>query len=177
MKIFKRILIVVAVLIALPFVMALFTKSEYTVERSIVVNKPRQEVFNYVKLLRNGERYNKWMKMDPNMKKQFTGEDGTLGFVYAWEGNDKAGAGEQEIKTIIEGQRVNSEIRFKRPFEGVATTFVTTDSVSATQTKVTWGVAGKQKYPLNLMNLFIEKGLGDDMSESLGVLKADVEKQ
>lgn len=34
---------------------------------------------------------------DPNMRKNFKGTDGTVGFCYAWDGNKKAGKGEQEI--------------------------------------------------------------------------------
>ena len=103
MKTFTRILIGIAVLLAIPLVMALFISKNYSVTREITINKPKQEVFNYVKLLKNQDYYNVWVQMDPNMKKEFRGTDGTVGFVYAWEGNDKAGAGEQEIKGMVEG--------------------------------------------------------------------------
>lgn len=55
--------------------------------------------------------------MDPNMKKDFRGTDGTVGFVYAWDGNKKAGKGEQEIKKITEGERVDVEVRFEKPLK------------------------------------------------------------
>lgn len=177
MKIVKRILIVVLVIIAIPFVIALFTKRDYSVEKEILINKPSQEVFDYVKILKNEVYYNKWVMADPNMKREFKGADGTPGFVYAWDGNDHVGAGEQEIKTIIEGKRINSELRFKRPFEGIATTFMTTDSVAAGQTKVRWGMTGTNPYPFNFMNLFMDKSLGESMSESLALLKTEVEKK
>jgi hypothetical protein len=50
------------------------------------------------------------------MKKEFRGTDGTDGFVYAWDGNKNAGSGEQEIKRITDGDRIDLEIRFARPF-------------------------------------------------------------
>ena len=52
MKIVKKILIAIAILIAIPFVVALFVKSEYAVEREITINKPKQQVFDYIKLLK-----------------------------------------------------------------------------------------------------------------------------
>ena len=59
--------------------------------------------------------------LDPQAKKTFTGIDGTVGFIMAWDSKNKeAGKGEQEIKKIAEGQRVDFEIRFEKPFEGVA---------------------------------------------------------
>src|SRR3546814_1199842 len=48
--------------------------------------------------------------------------DGTVGFVYAWDGNKKAGKGEQEIRGITEGRKIDLELRFIKPFEGIAKT-------------------------------------------------------
>jgi hypothetical protein len=53
MKIFKRILIGLAVLLAIPLSVALFIKKDYAVEREIVIDKTKAEVFNYVKYLKN----------------------------------------------------------------------------------------------------------------------------
>jgi LPS O-antigen subunit length determinant protein (WzzB/FepE family) len=69
MKILKKILIVVIVLIALPLIVALLVKKEYTVDREITINKSKREVFNYVRHLKNQDNYSKWVMMDPNMKK------------------------------------------------------------------------------------------------------------
>ena len=74
------ILVVVAILIALLLIVALFSKKEYTLEREITINKPKQEVFDYVKLLKNQDHYSKWVMMDPNMKKDFKGTDGNSWF-------------------------------------------------------------------------------------------------
>ncbi|MEO7767079.1 MAG: SRPBCC family protein [Ferruginibacter sp.] len=171
-----KIVLIVLILIAIPFVIALFVKKEYFVEREIIINKPKQEVFNYVKYLKNQDNYNKWVMMDPNMKKDFRGTDGTVGFVYAWDGNSEAGKGEQEIKKILDGEKVDVEIRFKKPFEGIATVPIATSALSSTQTKVTWSMKGKSKYPLNFMNMFIDKMLGKDLESSLTTLKGILEK-
>src|ERR1700757_4744620 len=96
MKILKRILIVIAVLIAIPLIVALFTKKDYAIEREVVINKPKQDVFNYIKMLKNQPNYSKWAMDDPNAKMTFTGTDGTVGFISAWESN-KVGKGEQQI--------------------------------------------------------------------------------
>ena len=176
MNLLTKILIVIGILIAIPLIIALFVKKEYTVERDITINKPKTEVFNYVKYLKNQDNYSKWVGMDPNMKKEFRGTDGAPGFVYAWEGNKKAGKGEQEIKNIMEGERVDVEVRFERPFEGIATTPIVTEAVSADQTKVKWTMNGKSKYPLNFMNLFMDNILGKDLETSLTALKNILEK-
>ena len=175
MKILKRILIVILVIIAIPLIIALFVKNEYAVEREIIINKPKPEVFNYVKHLKNQDQYSKWVMIDPNMKKDFRGTDGTVGFVYSWDGNKDAGKGEQEIKKIAEGERVDVEIRFIKPFEGLATAPIITEKVSENQTKVKWGLKGKSNYPMNFMNLFMDNMLGKDLETSLTNLKSILE--
>lgn len=95
MKILKRILIAVAVLLALPLLVALFVEKDYLVEREIVVNKPKEEVFNYIKYLKNQDSYSKWASIDLGMKKTYSGTDGTVGFVSGWDStNDEVGKGE-----------------------------------------------------------------------------------
>ncbi|MCF0070143.1 SRPBCC family protein [Dyadobacter sp. CY261] len=177
MKIVKKILFVIAGIIVLALIVALFVSKEYTVKREITINKPSQQVFEYVRLIKNQAHYNKWVMMDPNMKKDYKGTDGTIGFVYAWDSKDDGvGKGEEEIKQIEDGKKVDLEIRFIKPFEGLAHTEMTTEAVSPTQTKVAWGMTGESKYPMNFMNIFIDGILGKDLDESLNNLKGVLEK-
>ena len=177
MKLLKKILLIIVIIIAIPLIIALFVTKEYAVEREITINKSRQDVFNYVKHLKNQDNYNKWVMRDPAMKKDFRGTDGTEGFVYAWDGNKKAGKGEQEIKKIAEGKEMDFEIRFERPFEGLASVYMMTDELAQDQTKLRWGMSGKSKYPMNFMNLFMDNMLGKDLETSLETLKAILEKK
>ena len=177
MKIIKKILFVIAGIIVLALVAALFVSKEYSVKREITINKPSQEVFDYVKFIKNQEHYNKWVMMDPNMKKDYQGTDGTVGFVYAWDSQkDDVGKGEEEIKLLEEGKKINLEVRFIRPFEGLAMTEMTTEAISPTQTRVSWGMSGRSAYPMNLTNTIMDGMLGADLEESLGTLKGILEK-
>jgi len=176
MKILKKIVLVILILIAIPLIIALFVKKEYAIEREVTINRPKEVVFDYVRHLKNQDNYNKWVMIDPAMKKDFKGTDGTVGFVYAWDGNKQAGKGEQEITKITEGERVDVEVRFIRPMEGIAFTPITTETVADNQTKVKWGMKGKSKYPLNFINLFMDNLLGKDLESSLSTLKTILEK-
>ena len=48
MRILKKILVVLAIIIAIPLIVALFVKKDYAVEREVIINKPKAEVFNYI---------------------------------------------------------------------------------------------------------------------------------
>jgi uncharacterized protein YndB with AHSA1/START domain len=177
MNILLTILIVIAALIAIPLVIALFVKKEYRIEAHITVNKPTPEVFNYIRLVRNQEHYSKWVMTDPNMKKTLTGTDGTPGFIYAWKSEDKGvGQGEQEITALVENKKMNTEIRFIKPFEGTGYVTMLTDSAGEHETTVTWSMEGRSNYPMNIMNLFMGKVLHRDMQTSLQNLRNNLEK-
>jgi hypothetical protein len=172
-----NILIGIAGLIAIILIAALFIKNEYRIERDIMIEKNTPEVYDYVKFLVNQENYSKWVMSDPGMKKDLRGTDGTVGFVYAWDSQHKgAGKGEQEIKGLIENQAVNTEIRFEKPFEGIATTRIITEMYPENNTKVKWSMEGRNKYPMNIMIPFVDKMLGTDMEISLNNLKNILEK-
>jgi hypothetical protein len=177
MKIIMTILLIVGISIAIPLIVALFVKNEYTVKRELDINKPKEEVYNYVKYSKNQDYYSKWVMTDPAMKKEFRGTDGTIGFIYAWDGNDKAGKGEQEIKNLTEGEKIEMEIRFEKPFKGIAHTRMSTEGVGKNQTKIVWSMEGRNNYPMNLMNLFVGNLLGKDIDISLRTLKGILEKQ
>lgn len=172
------ILLVIIGLVVLILVIALFTKKDYNISRDIIINKPREQVFNYIKFLKNQDHFNKWVMTDPNKKTKFTGTDGQVGFIYAWDGNKQAGEGEQEIKSIREEERIDMEIRFVRPFAGISDSAMTTTTVSGNQTNLKWSFASTMKYPMNIMLLFmnIDTLLGKDLEISLANLKGILEK-
>ncbi len=176
MNIIITILLVVAGIIALLLIIALFMKRGHYVKREITINAPRQEVFDYLKLLENQEQFNKHAMVAPDRKKEFKGTDGTVGFIYAWSGNKDAGEGEKEIMNIIEGEKIEAEIRFVKPMAVTASIVMEMESLSDDQTKVIWSNAGTLKYPINIMIPMMEKHVVKDMDSSLSTLKNILEK-
>jgi hypothetical protein len=178
MNILLVIVLVIVAFLAFIFIAALFTRKDYAIEREIVINKPKEVVFDYIRYLRNQELYSKWVMTDPNMKKSFRGTDGSVGFVYAWDGNKKAGKGEQEIMNLVPYERMDLEIRFEKPFEGIGHSPFILEAVSENETKIRWGMSSEMKYPLNIMLLVmnVDKMLGKDIEESLQSLKKILEQ-
>ncbi len=175
MPILLIILLSLAGIIVLLLIIALFTRKEYNITRDITIQAPRQTVFDYLKQLKNQDHFNKWVMVDPGMKREFKGTDGTVGFIYAWNGNKQAGEGEQEIKHLSEGKNIETEIRFKRPFVSIAYANLAMESISDTQTKVSWSNKSTMVYPMNIMVSMIENMLAKDMDTSLQNLKTILE--
>jgi hypothetical protein len=176
MQILLTILLAITSFLILLFLIALFTKKTHYVKREIIINAPRQKVFDYIKLLKNQDEFNEGAMADSDRKKEFKGTDGTVGYIYAWSGNKNAGEGEKEIKNIIEGKRIETEIRFVKPMAVTASIIMETESLPGDQTKVSWSNAGTLKYPINLLIPVMEKSVAKQMDGSLLNLKKILEK-
>lgn len=170
-------LYIVGGLVLLIAILALLAPKTYDVSRSIEISKPKNEVFQYLRSLKNQDKWSPWNKKDPDMKKEFRGTDGEVGSVSYWLGNKDVGEGEQEITKIVDGERVESELRFLKPWKSTSDAYMTTSETANGGTKVTWGFSGKNKFPASIFMLFMnmDKAVGGDFEEGLSSLKALVE--
>lgn len=177
MHLLLTILLVIAGLLILVLLLALVGKKEYSLSRSIRINRPVATVYDYLRFLKNQDEYNVWTMIDPQMKKTYTGTDGQVGFIYAWDGNKQAGAGEQEIISLSENEEVTIDVRFKRPFPGLIHTPLKTEKINDDQTMVTWNMKSRMPFPRNIFLYFInmDKVLGKELEKSLGKLKGKME--
>ncbi len=178
-KILKIVGITIGVLVLLIFAVVFIVDTDFHVERSVTVEKPVGEVFDYVKYLRNQDQYGVWATRDPDMRQEFRGTDGTVGFVSAWQGNEDVGSGEQEIITLSENRRIDYELRFIEPFESTSYAYMLTEPIADNRTRITWGMSGSFPRPMNLMLLFfdMDEAIGNDYETGLGNLKVILEQE
>lgn len=179
MIIIKRILVVLILIISIVLIAAYFMPKEYAIQREIVIDKPADSIFNYVKYLKNQNQFSVWANIDPKMKLTYKGTDGTVGSISSWESKVKeVGVGEQEITKITEGKRIDFALRFKEPMNDTAVGFMSTDAIAANQTKVKWGINGVFPYPMNIMMpmMNMDKMIGKDLDKGLENLKEQMEK-
>jgi hypothetical protein len=171
------ILLTTAGVIASILIIGLFMRRNHYVRREIIIDAPTDNVFNYIKLLKNQDNFNKHAMAGSDRKREYKGTDGTVGFIYAWSGDKQAGEGEKEIKSIVEGKKIEAEIRFVKPMAATASIIMETESLSDYRTKVYWSNSGKFNYPMNILIPVMEKMLPKEMDESLVNLKNILEKQ
>ena len=173
----KAALIVAGVLLVAIGALGVIAPKEIHVEREIVVERPKDPVFQYLKFLKNQNEWSPWEKKDPQMQKAYQGEDGTVGFISSWSGNDEVGVGEQEIKNIVEGERIETELRFKKPMEDTSMAYIATEAIGENQTKVRWGMKNSVPFPGNIFFfvLNVPAKIGQDFDDGLGQLKTTIE--
>jgi len=175
MKIVKKILIGLGIFLVFLLVAGLFMGNDMHVEREITINKPKAEVFNYVKFLKSQDEFSYWFLSDPTLKKSFTGEDGAPGAIASWEG-EKMGIGEQEIKKIVEGERVEFELRFKKPMEQTNSAYFECIAMNENTTHLIWAFDGKVDWPMNALMPIMKMELGRQLQIGIDNLKGNLEK-
>ncbi|WP_299249786.1 SRPBCC family protein [uncultured Cytophaga sp.] len=176
MKILKVITVIVGVFVALFLLVAAIMPSTYTVSVSTVINKPQKEVYDFVKSLKNQEYYSVWVMKDSNLVMTYTGVDGTLGFVAHWSSsNDQVGEGEQKI-TKVDGERVEVDIRFERPFEGEQKAATIVKDIGENKTKVISEFYGHDSYPWNALSFVGKSIIKDAQTQNMVNLKVILER-
>ena len=150
---------------------------EMKIEKSVTINKPLEEVFDYLKITRNQEKFSVWNMKDPGKKVTSSGTDGTVGYIYSWDSKDKnVGAGSQEIKQIVDNEKIVYEVRFDRPMKNVAETKFILRKVSESRTEVTWSFSGPTKFPMSLLAPLFKKMLEKDILTGLENLKKNLDQ-
>ena len=136
MKILKIILLAILAISALMLIVALFLPKDYIVTQTIVINRPQTEVFNYVKMIDNQKYYSIWVMEDPNSLMSTKGVDGAVGYISAWDRQNKnVGKGEQEIMKIT-NERIDVDLRFVRPYKSESKASTTCKVIDTTKTEV-----------------------------------------
>jgi len=170
-------LYIVGGIVALILLLMIIAPKKYDVSRSISINKPKDEVFQYVRSLEKMANWSPWDEKDPNMDKKFTGTDGEVGSVSYWNGNKEVGEGEQEITKVVKGERIEAALRFFKPFKAESDCYFDFKGDNKS-TDLTWGFSGKHKPVASIFMMFMgsmDKAVGGDFEKGLAKLKGILE--
>ena len=172
----KIILIVVVCLIVLVLVYAATRPDIFQVERKASIKAPADRIYPLISDFHNWTAWSPWEKMDPALKRTYSGSPEGTGARTAWEGNSKVGAGSMEITDVTPPGRVVIKLDFIKPFEGHNTTLFTLVPAGEA-TEVTWTMQGPLTYLAKIMHLFfsMDKMVGGQFADGLGNLKAVAE--
>lgn len=139
MKILKKVLVALAVLVALFFAVGLLLPSKYGTERSVEIEAPPEEVFDHVNNLQANQAWSPWAAMDPSLKVTYSSTAAVgEGAWYEWKG-EASGNGRLTILKSIRPKRIENELDFKEQGKGMGFwTFEPTEK----GTVVTWRMEG-----------------------------------
>ena len=172
---FKKVAIVIAALIVGILIFAATKPDTFHFERAATINASPDEIVPLLVDFHKWPAWSPWEKLDPNMKRTYSGAEAGMGAIYEWEGNSDVGAGRMEIMSATPTQ-VDIKLEFIAPMATSNTTkFVLTPAASGTN--VTWTMDGPMPYMSKLMTVFVsmESLLREDFESGLAQLKAAAE--
>jgi len=169
-------IVVVVLIIAIFCVVVAMQPAHYQVERSAIINAPAPVVFAQVNDFHKWETWSPWEKIDPNMKKDFSGSAAGNGAVYSWIGNKDVGEGRMTITESRPSDSIKIKLEFIKPFAATnATDFTFTPH--GNQTNVKWTMAGDNNFIGKAFCLFMDmdKMVGGDFEKGLAQMKTVAE--
>ncbi|MCH2224659.1 MAG: SRPBCC family protein [Crocinitomicaceae bacterium] len=178
MKFLIKLGFAVLAFLVLVLVVALFVEKNISISRTVEISREKSDVYDYVKYLQNQSQYSVWQKKDPKIKITSLGTDGTVGYISSWKSNlEDVGVGEQEIIGMKDQERIDYELRFKKPVNMTSISSMNFQSTETNSTKLTWEYNASSPYPMNIFFLFynLDEKLGSDLQTGLENLKSLLE--
>lgn len=169
--------IVLAVLIAGFLVLAAMRPNTFRVQRSIDIKAPPEKVFPLIDDYKHWASWSPYEKMDPAMKRTFSGAPSGKGAVYEWDGNKNIGRGRMEIIDATPSSRVVIKLDFFSPFEAHNVAEFTMQP-KGNATNVTWAMQGPLSYMAKIMHMLfsMDRMVGGQFEQGLSNMKVVAEK-
>ncbi len=175
MKIIKWFLIILIALVAGFLFYSSTLPSQVIVSESITIDAKKSRIFSYLINYDDWKNWAVWNQLDSNMRTEYTGEAGTIGFKSEWfSDHTEVGNGSQEIVELIPNEYIKTKMRFEGWEEDNYSEFILTDKEGQTELKWTFEGAATPFF-LNIMNTFIEPMLVESYQTSLKQLKEHIE--
>jgi hypothetical protein len=173
----KLVVLTVIVLLAAVLLIAARRPDSFRVQRKLRIKAAPEKIFPFINDLRIWGAWSPYEKLDPAMRRTFSGAAGGRGAVYEWQGNHRAGTGRLEIIDATEPSRVILELDMLSPCQGsnlVEFTLQPEDDA----TEVNWEMDGPMSFFGKLVSVFVDmdKLIGRQFESGLANLRALAEQ-
>jgi uncharacterized protein YndB with AHSA1/START domain len=171
-----KIILGLVVIVGLFLIYVSTRDGKFHYERSGLIAAPPEKIFPLISNFKNGEQWSPYEKMDPTMKKTFSGPDGQVGSIMAFEGSKDVGSGELEILKLIPNEFVEIRLTMTKPFraDNIVQYRLTREGQ---ETRFSWAMLGDGGFMGKLVTTFIdcEKMVAGQFGTGIQNLKTLVE--
>ncbi len=170
--------VIVAVAITAILILAAMKPDTFVVQRSTTINASAEKIFSLINDYKNWASWSPYEKIDPDMKRTYSGAPSGKGSVYEWSGNKNIGHGRMEITDTAQPSRVTIQLEFFSPFEAHNIAEFTMKS-EGSATKVTWAMRGPVPYMAKIMHVVfnMDKMVGGQFADGLVSMKTVAESK
>lgn len=169
-RMLKKVLLGLGLVIVGILLYVAVSPAEFTITRKAHYRWPPTEVFPHFNSPRMMDRWNPFLKQDPNAKITYSGPEEGVGASSTWE-SEKVGEG---TVTIIESrppEYVKVKLEFRKPMQG--TNFAEYKIINDRETSdIVWSMSGRNNFFQRLVGIFIntDKIVGREFENGLNYL-------
>jgi uncharacterized protein YndB with AHSA1/START domain len=174
---FKIIAAVVIILIAAVLIFTATRPNNFRVQRSASIKAPPEKLFALINDFHQWEAWSPWEKVDPAVKRTYSGAASGKGAVYEWSGNSEIGQGRIEIIESSPFSRLVLNIDFIKPYAAHNTIeFILVQQGDSTT--VTQAMYGPSSFIHKLMGIIfsMDKMIGQKYEQGFANMQAMVEQ-
>jgi uncharacterized protein YndB with AHSA1/START domain len=170
------IILIILVLVAALLAYAATRPNSFRVRRSARIDAPPEKVFPLINDFHQWTAWSPWERMDPNLRRTYSGAEAGKGAVYEWQGNNKVGQGRMEIVDSFDPRKVLIKLDFLKPFRAQNMAEFTLEP-EGKSTDVHWEMYGASPFMMKVMGVFMsmDKMVGRDFERGLAAMKASAE--
>lgn len=164
-------------LIATLLIVAAAMPKVYSIEKTVIINRPVTGVMNYISDFNYYSQWNPWQQSDPSAKSTITGNPGSPGHKYEWVGK-KIGIGSLTLLSM-DAKHIHFELEFIKPWKAKAKdNWAFEQWGDGSETKVIWQNSGELPWPMaRLMGPMLNKNLSHQFEQGLNNLKKMCEEE
>jgi uncharacterized protein YndB with AHSA1/START domain len=169
---------IVVLVVAIILALAALKPDTLSIQREAHIRAQPETVFA---LVSDFHRWYLWApqdRMDPTMKRSYSGASDGSGAVSEWDSRGAAGKGRMQITAASAPTSITVRVDFVKPFAAHNSNEFRFEP-EATGTRVTWAMHGTNVYAAKLMSVFIsmDRMLGKHFEAGVRDLKAAAESQ
>lgn len=180
MKLILKLLFVLISIATMVLISALFVEKEISIKEAITIQKPIDDVFNYVRYIDQQHTYFSWQSKNKKKKSQKKNSDGTIGYQSTVEFNmESTGKGQFRITELIPNKLIKCDFVCSTNQQVIATLTITTEPESDSVTVLAIELSITETYPRNIQLLFSKMNLLESphLQKSVEKLKDLIESQ
>lgn len=151
--------------------------SNFHYERSGLIQASPEKIYPLLSQLHRGAEWSPYEKLEPEMKKSFTGADGAVGSTMLFE-SSASGSGKIEVLRLVPNEAVDLRLTMLKPFYGENLVEYRL-APEAGGTRFTWTMSGEGGFFTKLMSTLVDcdKMIGGQFEQGIQNLKQVVEKK
>lgn len=180
MKVLKFLGILLLILVVAVAVIGLIQPKDYRVERSEIIDAPKEQVFKHIQYWENWAAWSPWAQRDSSMETTITGTDGEAGAVSSWVGDEKvSGSGSMTNTGVKPNEQLDFDLNFTSPYESSSKGTIKVEEVEGGKTKATWIMYGENGFMERVMSIFwdLDAMVGPDFEKGLSNIKNIAENE